>query len=237
MLVQVSLHQRLTLSCINRDSRWSCYQGTSKNKKILPSTRSASLQAGQTATKATKDGHAERIKGGLSGFSQPCGGETRPEWNFRGALTGAPARGWLRRTAIGGPGGPWVQAWTNKMSTVYLRLLTPSNYVLDCLGASCAGGVSTGRRTGGTSGGCRTCGAGGGGTVEDLHVLLLPDLHLQGLILLSPKLDTSHPVTSRPCCRLTVAALAARFPTLDTVAILLLTSCCRRAFALCTTMA
>ena len=73
--------------------------------------------------------------------------------------------------------------------------------------------------------------------MEDLHVLLLPDLHLQRLILLSPKLDTSHPVTSGPCCRLTVAALAARLPTLDTVAILLLTTCCRWAFALCTTTA
>ena len=147
MLVQVSLHQRLTLSCINRDSRWSCYQGTSKNKK-----HTACFSPGQTARKATKDGHAERNEEGLPGFSQPCGGETRPEWDFRGALTGAPARGWLRRTAIGGPGGPWVQAWTNKMPTVYLRVL-PSNHVLDCLGASCAGRVSTGRRTGGASGG------------------------------------------------------------------------------------
>ena len=107
-------------------------------------------------------------------------------------------------------------------------LLLPSKYVLDCLGAGCAGGVSTGRRTGSASG-RRTSGARGGGTVEDLHLLLLlPDLHLQRLILLSPKLDASHPVTSGPCCRLTVAALAARscFPTLGTVAILL-TSCCR----------
>ena len=72
--------------------------------------------------------------------------------------------------------------------------------------------------------------------MEDLHLLLLPDLYLKRLILLSPKLDASHPVTSGPCCRLTVAALAARFPTLDTVAILL-AGCCRWAFALCATTA
>ena len=53
-------------------------------------------------------------EGGLPGlFSEPCCGERRPEWNFRGALADWGTRGWLRRTAIGGPGGPWVQAWTS----------------------------------------------------------------------------------------------------------------------------
>ena len=72
--------------------------------------------------------------------------------------------------------------------------------------------------------------------MEDLHLLLLPDLHLQRLIFLSPKLDTSHSITSGPCCRLTMAALAARFPTLDAVAILL-PSCRRWTFALSATAA
>ena len=178
-------------------------------------------------------------------FSEPCGGETRPEWDFRGALELGGTLGWLRRT-----GGPWVQAWTSnnpKMLGICHRKKCPlfisggrncpSNYVLDCLGAGCAGGVGTGRRAGGAAG-RRTSWAGGGGAVEDLHLLLLPDLHLQRLILLSPKLDASHPVTSGPCCRLTVAALAAScyFSTLSTLAILL-TSCCRRRwpFALGTT--
>ena len=130
---------------------------------------------------------------------------------------------------------------SEEMPTVYLRgAELRSKYVLDCLGAGCAGGVGTGRRAGGASG-RRTSWAGGGGAVEDLHLLLLlPDLHLQRLILLSPKLDASHPVTSGPCCRLTVAALAAScyFSTLSTLAILL-TSCCRRRwpFALGTTTA
>ena len=129
--------------------------------KILPSTQSTSHQG--VPTKATKSIVMQKGRGS-AGVSQPCGSETRPGWDFRGALTGAPGgtRGWLRRTAIGGPGGPWVHAWTNnpkmlsvfvpRIATVYLTLL-PSKYVLDCLGASCAGGVSTGWRAGGAPGG------------------------------------------------------------------------------------
>ena len=50
-------------------------------------------------------------------FSATCrSSRLRPWWDFRGALIGAPLGGTrLRRMAIGGPGGPWVHAWTQNI--------------------------------------------------------------------------------------------------------------------------
>ena len=137
--------------------------------------------------------------------------------------------------------GHWGSGGTmgTRLDTKYPRMLKlgPKRSILDrhfpqkrekrlkfCLSASCAVGVRTGGGTGGAS--CRdrswTSGAGGGGAVEHLHLLLLTNLHLEGLILLSSKLNTPNPISSGPCRCLAMAALAeGHLPTLDAVAIFL----------------
>ena len=46
-------------------------------------------------------------------FSAACrSSRLRPWWDLRGALIGGTR---LRRMAIGGPGGPWVHAWTQNI--------------------------------------------------------------------------------------------------------------------------